>query len=81
MLEGQPLRNYRTADQGRALGNDLPSRMVDQSEELEPEGNPMTNDNVTLPLLPLTSGVVLPGMVFTMAICTSIGMEVDMPFT
>ncbi len=28
----------------------------------------MTNDNVTLPLLPLTSGVVLPGMVFTMAL-------------
>ncbi len=26
------------------------------------------NENVTLPLLPLTSGVVLPGMVFTMAI-------------
>jgi ATP-dependent Lon protease len=28
----------------------------------------MTNQNVTLPLLPLTSGVVLPGMVFTMAL-------------
>jgi ATP-dependent Lon protease len=28
----------------------------------------MTNDNMTLPLLPLTSGVVLPGMVFTMAL-------------
>jgi ATP-dependent Lon protease len=28
----------------------------------------MTNENVTLPLLPLTSGVVLPGMVFTMAL-------------
>src|SRR5580698_7662739 len=32
------------------------------------EGHPMTNENVTLPLLPLTSGVVLPGMVFTMAL-------------
>ena len=30
----------------------------------------MTNENVTLPLLPLTSGVVLPGMVFTMALET-----------
>jgi ATP-dependent Lon protease len=28
----------------------------------------MTNKSVTLPLLPLTSGVVLPGMVFTMAL-------------
>src|SRR5580658_2732088 len=28
----------------------------------------MTNENVTLPLLPLTSGVLLPGMVFTMAL-------------
>ena len=28
----------------------------------------MTNKNVTLPLLPLKSGVVLPGMVFTMAL-------------
>jgi ATP-dependent Lon protease len=28
----------------------------------------MTNQNVTLPLLPLKSGVVLPGMVFTMAL-------------
>jgi len=28
----------------------------------------MTNENQTLPLLPLTSGVVLPGMVFTMAL-------------
>jgi ATP-dependent Lon protease len=28
----------------------------------------MTNQHVTLPLLPLTSGVVLPGMVFTMAL-------------
>jgi ATP-dependent Lon protease len=28
----------------------------------------MPNENVTLPLLPLTSGVVLPGMVFTMAL-------------
>jgi ATP-dependent Lon protease len=28
----------------------------------------MTNEHVTLPLLPLTSGVVLPGMVFTMAL-------------
>ena len=28
----------------------------------------MTNENVTLPLLPLKSGVVLPGMVFTMAL-------------
>jgi ATP-dependent Lon protease len=28
----------------------------------------MTNENVTLPLLTLTSGVVLPGMVFTMAL-------------
>src|SRR5579871_3308595 len=28
----------------------------------------MTNENVTLPLLPLRSGVVLPGMVFTMAL-------------
>src|SRR6202789_3402250 len=32
------------------------------------EGHLMTNENVTLPLLPLTSGVVLPGMVFTMAL-------------
>jgi ATP-dependent Lon protease len=30
----------------------------------------MTNENVTLPLLPLKSGVVLPGMVFTMALET-----------
>jgi ATP-dependent Lon protease len=28
----------------------------------------MTTEHVTLPLLPLTSGVVLPGMVFTMAL-------------
>ncbi|HEX3795058.1 MAG TPA: endopeptidase La [Acidimicrobiales bacterium] len=28
----------------------------------------MTNESVTLPLLPLKSGVVLPGMVFTMAL-------------
>ena len=28
----------------------------------------MTNENLTLPLLPLKSGVVLPGMVFTMAL-------------
>lgn len=28
----------------------------------------MTNETVTLPLLPLTSGVVLPGMVFTIAL-------------
>jgi ATP-dependent Lon protease len=28
----------------------------------------MTNDKVTLPLLPLKSGVILPGMVFTMAL-------------
>ena len=28
----------------------------------------MTDENVTLPLLPLKSGVVLPGMVFTMAL-------------
>jgi ATP-dependent Lon protease len=28
----------------------------------------MTNQNVTLPLLPLKSGVILPGMVFTMAL-------------
>ena len=28
----------------------------------------MANENVTLPLLPLKSGVVLPGMVFTMAL-------------
>src|ERR1700678_960655 len=28
----------------------------------------MPNENVTLPLLPLKSGVVLPGMVFTMAL-------------
>ena len=28
----------------------------------------MTNENVTLPLLPLKSGVVLPGMAFTMAL-------------
>jgi len=32
------------------------------------KGMTMTNENVTLPLLPLTSGVVLPGMVFTMAL-------------
>jgi ATP-dependent Lon protease len=31
----------------------------------------MTNQNVTLPLLPLKSGVVLPGMVFTMALESS----------
>src|SRR6516164_667639 len=31
-------------------------------------GHPMTNENLTLPLLPLKSGVVLPGMVFTMAL-------------
>ena len=30
----------------------------------------MTNENLTLPLLPLQSGVVLPGMVFTMALET-----------
>ena len=30
----------------------------------------MTELNQTLPLLPLTSGVVLPGMVFTMALET-----------
>jgi ATP-dependent Lon protease len=28
----------------------------------------MTNQTVTLPLLPLKSGVILPGMVFTMAL-------------
>jgi ATP-dependent Lon protease len=28
----------------------------------------MSNENVTLPLLPLKSGVVLPGMIFTMAL-------------
>jgi len=28
----------------------------------------MSNENVTLPLLPLKSGVILPGMVFTMAL-------------
>ena len=28
----------------------------------------MTNETVTLPLLPLKSGVILPGMVFTMAL-------------
>jgi ATP-dependent Lon protease len=43
--------------------------MVDQSEELHrSEEDIMTNENVTLPLLPLKSGVVLPGMVFTMAL-------------
>jgi ATP-dependent Lon protease len=31
----------------------------------------MTNENVTLPLLPLKSGVILPGMVFTMALESS----------
>jgi len=31
----------------------------------------MTNENVTLPLLALTSGVVLPGMVFSMALESS----------
>src|ERR1700728_2874658 len=31
----------------------------------------MTNQNLTLPLLPLKSGVVLPGMVFTMALESS----------
>src|ERR1700739_820396 len=31
-------------------------------------GLTMTNPNVTLPLLPLKSGVILPGMVFTMAL-------------
>jgi ATP-dependent Lon protease len=30
--------------------------------------SPMMNENVTLPLLPLKSGVVLPGMVFSMAL-------------
>src|ERR1700757_1701808 len=51
--------------------------MVDQSEVVfhyritdaaSQKGRLMTNENVTLPLLPLTSGVVLPGMVFTMAL-------------
>ena len=28
----------------------------------------MTNEKVTLPLLPLKSGVILPGMAFTMAL-------------
>src|SRR3984957_9788249 len=32
------------------------------------KGSTMTNEFVTLPLLPLKSGVVLPGMVFTMAL-------------
>ena len=32
------------------------------------KGIAMTNTNVTLPLLPLKSGVVLPGMVFSMAL-------------
>ncbi len=31
----------------------------------------MTNENVTLPLLPLKSGVILPGMMFTMALESS----------
>src|ERR1700689_236645 len=57
----------------RLHGNDLATHMVDQSEEiaitaLQKDTNPMTNENVTLPLLPLKSGVVLPGMVFTMAL-------------
>ena len=46
--------------------------MVDQSESYrvttDPKGAEMTNKHVTLPLLTLTSGVVLPGMVFTMAL-------------
>jgi len=32
------------------------------------KGFAMTNEKVTLPLLPLKSGVILPGMVFTMAL-------------
>ena len=31
-------------------------------------GAPVTDSRLTLPLLPLTSGVVLPGMVFTLAL-------------
>ncbi|MGP8060690.1 MAG: LON peptidase substrate-binding domain-containing protein, partial [Acidimicrobiales bacterium] len=31
-------------------------------------GGPVTSQNLTLPLLPLKSGVLLPGMVFTMAL-------------
>src|ERR1700722_17426334 len=38
----------------------------------------MTNENVTLPLLPLKSGVILPGMVFTMALeSTGAGVAVE----
>src|ERR1039457_1232303 len=42
-------------------------RPLERIRTLE-RGMTMTNENVTLPLLPLTSGVVLPGMVFTMAL-------------
>src|ERR1700729_4219198 len=42
--------------------------LTSQINATGPEGTDMPNENVTLPLLPLTSGVVLPGMVFTMAL-------------
>ena len=48
-------------DSGRAAGGSTRRRRGRK---------PMTELNQTLPLLPLTSGVVLPGMVFTMALET-----------
>src|ERR1039458_2415767 len=39
-----------------------------QEGSIARKGSIMANANVTLPLLPLKSGVVLPGMVFTMAL-------------
>ena len=41
---------------------------VRQVNSVSRKGNAMVNENVTLPLLPLKSGVILPGMVFTMAL-------------
>src|SRR6202451_456266 len=51
----------RESDRG---GDCLPVRQVTRTQR----GIAMTNENVTLPLLPLKSGVILPGMVFTMAL-------------
>jgi len=41
---------------------------VDQVDSITGKGIAMTNTKVTLPLLPLKSGVILPGMVFSMAL-------------
>jgi ATP-dependent Lon protease len=41
---------------------------VRQLNSVSRNGNVMVNEIVTLPLLPLKSGVILPGMVFTMAL-------------